>query len=271
MKFFPEVLASSLLADSLPFHELGVLLGDTPSYTGGTRAEELRAAASEGRLEAKGGMVSRGALSRYLVAHGRPMDRSGSAFAWASGVVAAAGFDTAALRDFASAAEAMKQEGVGVSFKACFSAAQAGANARKFSGLAYDGGVIRDHAVYSPLVVDLAGAEFKTPAPAMFGHEGSIGVIDQATLGNQVNIEGRLFTGIDAKAKEISDKADQGMPWELSIRAYPGQIDQLVKGQRAFINGQTFTGPLTVFRQNRIREVSFCELGAASNTTARLH
>lgn len=154
--------------------------------------------------------------------------------------------------------------------KAEFAAAQDGQTSRKFSGLAYDGGVIRDHAYWSPLVVDLAGIEFATPAPALLDHDAPVGVIDAAQIDTQIRIGGRLFAGVNAKAKEIAEMADAGMPWQMSIRAHPGKIEEVGKGKKVEANGQTFTGPLTVFRNNRIPEVSFCALGAASNTAAQV-
>lgn len=154
--------------------------------------------------------------------------------------------------------------------KAEFAAAQEGQSSRKFSGLAYDGGVIRDHAYWSPLVVDLAGVEFATPSPALLDHDAPVGVIDVAQIDNQIRIGGRLFAGVNAKAKEIAEMADAGMPWQMSIRAHPGKIEEVGKGKKVEANGQTFTGPLTVFRNNRIPEVSFCALGAASNTAAQV-
>jgi hypothetical protein len=155
--------------------------------------------------------------------------------------------------------------------RAEFAAVDAAApGSRKFSGIAYGGGLITDHPYLGPMVIDIASTKFQTPSPALYDHKAPIGVIASATLDNQIRIEGKLFAGVNATAKEVAEMADAGMPWQMSVGVYPGSIEEVSKGQKVKVNGQQFSGPVTVFRNNRIRETSFCALGAATDTGAQV-
>lgn len=155
--------------------------------------------------------------------------------------------------------------------KAEFAAVDAAVpGSRKFSGIAYGGGLITDHPYLGPLVIDIASTKFQTPSPALYDHETPIGVISSANLDKQISIEGKLFAGVNAKAKEVSDMADAGMPWQMSVGVFPGSIDEIPRGRTVIVNSHKFSGPVTIFRDNRIRETSFCALGAATDTNAQV-
>ena len=140
---------------------------------------------------------------------------------------------------------------------------------RTFSGVAYAGGVITDHSWYSAVAFDLATTTAETPLPLLFNHRGSpIGVIETVTIGTQIEIAGRLFADIDPVAKDIADKADRGIKWQLSVGIFPAATENLNGTQTHNINGQSFTGEITLLKQNRIREVSFVTLGADDKTSA---
>lgn len=140
---------------------------------------------------------------------------------------------------------------------------------RTFSGVAYAGGVITDHSWYSAVAFDLATTTAETPLPLLFNHRGSpIGVIETVSIGTQIEIAGRLFADIDPVAKDIADKADRGIKWQLSVGIYPAATENLNGTQTHSINGQSFTGEITLLKQNRIREVSFVTLGADDKTSA---
>lgn len=155
--------------------------------------------------------------------------------------------------------------------KAEFAAANADApGSRNFKGVAYGGGLITDHPYLGPMVIDIASTKFGTPSPALYDHDQPIGVISSAKLDKQISIEGKLFAGVNARAKEVSDMADAGMPWQMSVGVFPGSIDEVGNGKSVIVNGHRFQGPVTVFRNNRIRETSFCALGAATDTNAQV-
>lgn len=144
------------------------------------------------------------------------------------------------------------------------------AGERTFSGIAYSGGVITDHAWYSSVAFDLATTVAETPMSLLFNHDSSkvIGVIDSVFISNQIEITGRLFADIDETAKDIATKSDRGIKWQLSVGIFPNETAQL-SGSNT-INGNTFAGDITLLKQNRIREVSFVALGADDKTSANV-
>lgn len=152
-----------------------------------------------------------------------------------------------------------------------FAAADAGATERRFSGVAYGGGVITDHAAWDAVGFDLAGVTAAAPLNLLFQHDSErvIGVIDQVTNdGMSLSIGGRLFTGIDADAAMVAAKADAGTPWQMSVGIFPDSIEAVQPGATYALNGQTHPGPAHVFRKARVREVSFVALGADGTTSA---
>ena len=141
---------------------------------------------------------------------------------------------------------------------------------RTFSGVAYSGDVITDHGAFARVAFDLARLKFKTPAPLLSGHDQRtpVGVIKAADVGSDFVISGDLFSTIDDAAKGIAAKADAGFPWQMSVGIFPGKIEEIPAGTTIELNGRQMDGPLSVFRNSRVREVSFCALGADSQTSA---
>ena len=138
---------------------------------------------------------------------------------------------------------------------------------RTFSGVAYAGGVITDHSWFKAVAFDLTTTQAETPLPLLFNHGGSpIGVIETVSIGTQIEIAGRLFADIDPVAKDIATKADRGIVWQLSVGIFPAETANLNSNQQHCINGQSFTGEITLLKQNRIREVSFVTMGADDKT-----
>lgn len=144
---------------------------------------------------------------------------------------------------------------------------------RRFAGVAYGGGVIKDHAWWDAVAFDLAGITAAAPMPLLLQHDQSnvIGVIDQVTNdGAQLAIAGKLFTGIEPAADSVAAKADAGAPWQMSVGIFPDRIEELQAGASAVINGRQVTGSAHVFRAARVREVSFVALGADGSTAANV-
>lgn len=149
---------------------------------------------------------------------------------------------------------------------AVFSAAAEGD--RKISGVAYSGGLVTDHPFFDGIVIDLATTKFATPAPLLLDHKTPIGVVDSKKISNSLEISARVFADDGGDGQSVTDKADRGFPWQQSVGVWPGRIENVGKGSSVELNGRKFTGPLTVFRDNRVREVSLCALGADDKTSA---
>ena len=54
----------------------------------------------------------------------------------------------------------------------------------------------------------------------------------------------------------------------MSVRIEPSSVEEIQADASVTVNGKVHQGPITVFRGGRIREVSFCALGADDNTNA---
>lgn len=150
-------------------------------------------------------------------------------------------------------------------------AAEPAAADRTFSGVAYGGGVVTDHAAWDAVGFDLAGLTAAAPMPLLLQHDSDrvIGVIDRAhNDGSQLVIGGRLFTAADADARAVAAKADAGLPWQMSVGIWFDRIEEVAPGAAFSLNGGAHQGPAVVARQSRVREVSFVALGADSSTHA---
>lgn len=142
---------------------------------------------------------------------------------------------------------------------------------RKFKGTAYAGGRVDGHWYWgrSGVVFDLDGIEIDKPAALLEEHFSSsrIGVVHSVDTNGKIDVSGDFLT--NAKATEIVQDSDDGFPFQMSIMIDPGSIEDVSQGKSVIVNGQSFEGPITVFRQNRIREFTICSTGADRNTSIK--
>ena len=140
---------------------------------------------------------------------------------------------------------------------------------RKFKGVAYAGGRVDGHWYWgrSGVVFDLDGIEIDKPTALLEEHfsSGRVGVVKQVSTTGKIEVEGDFLS--NTKAKEIVQDSDDGFPFQMSMFIDPGSIEEVSNGKSVVVNGQTFEGPITVFRQNRIREFTICTTGADRNTS----
>jgi hypothetical protein len=54
----------------------------------------------------------------------------------------------------------------------------------------------------------------------------------------------------------------------MSVHVEPSSIEEVLQGATTVVNGRTFSGPITVFKNSRIVEVSFTATGWDANTSA---
>ncbi|KAB0650744.1 hypothetical protein F7P73_15765 [Acinetobacter bohemicus] len=142
---------------------------------------------------------------------------------------------------------------------------------RKFKGTAYGGGRVDGHWYWgrSGVVFDLDGIEIDKPAALLEEHFSSsrIGVVQAVDTNGKIDVSGDFLT--NAKASEIVQDSDDGFPFQMSMMIDPGSIEEVSQGKTVIVNGQSFEGPITVFRQNRIREFTICSTGADRNTSIK--
>lgn len=139
----------------------------------------------------------------------------------------------------------------------------------KFSGVAYAGGVINNGFFQFGVVFDLESTRFN--------RDGRLGILDsheitkrigsgQAQIqNNTVTVNGELFDFGDGE--QVLAEAKAGFPFELSMHVAPGRIEE-VTGTAVFVNGQEIPVGVLIWRDNLVREISFCAVAADCDTTA---
>ena len=155
-------------------------------------------------------------------------------------------------------------------------AADAGSGTLKlprFTMVAYTGGPMRIGGWRNLVVVDLAGLAIPSQSrPVRFGHDATSGVGHT----DRIAVEGGTLvaTGVVSRdtvaAREIVVSAKNGFPWQASIGASVEQFEFVKETQTVLVNGREFAGPLNVVRKATLGEISFVDLGADGQTSARL-
>ena len=145
-----------------------------------------------------------------------------------------------------------------------------GKKKRTFSGVAYSGEVITDHWYWKQVIFDLDSMQIKGRIPALLEHSSyqRAGAIESHAISYEsgLTVSGILLS--NEYGMQVAKDSDEGFPWQMSVRIEPSSIDEIQAGNTVTVNGKLLHGPITVFRGGRIREVSFCALGADENTMA---
>ena len=140
---------------------------------------------------------------------------------------------------------------------------------RKFNGIAYSGEPIQGHYYWGDVIFDLESMQIDTPLAALLDHDTGrrVGVVTQFTKDNEtgLKVSGDLLT--NPYGQQVASDSDEGFPWQMSVYIDPSSVEEVERGQ-VVVNGRTLNAPITIFRGGRIREVSFCALGADDNTSA---
>lgn len=149
-------------------------------------------------------------------------------------------------------------------------AQEEGKKKRTFSGVAYSGEVITDHWYWKQVIFDLDSMQIKGRIPALLEHSSyqRAGAIENHSISHEsgLTVSGILLS--NEFGTQVATDSDDGFPWQMSVRIEPSSIDEIQAGNTVTVNGKLLHGPITVFRGGRIREVSFCALGADENTMA---
>jgi hypothetical protein len=140
---------------------------------------------------------------------------------------------------------------------------------RKFNGVAYSGEPIQGHYYWGDVIFDLESMQIDTPLAALLDHDTGrrVGVVTHVSKDNAtgLKVEGDLLT--NQFGQQVAQDSDEGFPWQMSVYIDPASIEEVERGE-VTVNGRTLQAPITIFRGGRIREVSFCALGADENTNA---
>jgi len=157
------------------------------------------------------------------------------------------------------------------SLQFAFTADQTKPEARKrtFSGVAYSGEVISNHYYWGNVVFDLTSMSVPDKLPALIDHDRDkrAGYADSSSIGPGGLVVSGILMSND-HGKSVANDSDEGFPWQMSVHINPGSIEEVQPGASIEVNGKMHTGPLTVFRNSRISEVSFTATGWDPNTSA---
>jgi vacuolar-type H+-ATPase subunit E/Vma4 len=141
---------------------------------------------------------------------------------------------------------------------------------RKFAGVAYSGDVVPGHWYWGNVVFDLTTMSVPDKLPALIDHSRSqrCGYVTASSISNEagLTVSGNLLSNEYGTA--VATESDEGFPWQMSIHIEPGSIEEVLQGSNTMVNGRSFAGPITVFKNSKIVEVSFTATGWDSNTSA---
>ena len=147
-------------------------------------------------------------------------------------------------------------------------------NPRRFVIEAYTGSQIRQGWSREPVVIDLAGMQFKQKLPIVLGHDYQLGSILGQTDAVRVEagrliVEGEILADTET-ARQVLALAERGYAWQASVGADVRRHQKIDAEGVATVNGQTHMGPLRVVKASSLREVSFVTLGADSETSVAI-
>jgi hypothetical protein len=137
----------------------------------------------------------------------------------------------------------------------------------KFEGVAYSGEMIKDHFFWGNLVFDIDSISSKDTIPVLQEHDRKLraGKGKLKKEDSMLKIDGSIMN--TSAGREIKELSNDGFPWEMSVHIEPSRVDTYHSGTKVNVNNRTFEGPVTVFRDSVVREVSFVTLGADPNTS----
>jgi len=120
------------------------------------------------------------------------------------------------------------------------------------------------------VVIDLESATFSDKIPVLVQHDtGKRAGFGSFEVGNGgLVVSGALLSNEYGSA--IAADADEGFPWQMSVKAYSSRYDEIAAAKSATVNGRQIAGPAYILRGAEIGEVSFVVLGADSQTSAKV-
>jgi len=145
---------------------------------------------------------------------------------------------------------------------------------RRFSILAYSGGLLPVEGFPVPVIVDLQGLDTSTSIPILIDHtatvENTLGLTDQIQNdGRSLTLSGPV-TGVSVTARQVLDQSSAGHTWQASIGASVIEAQRIATGDSVTVNGQRFVGPVIVARRSVLKETSVLPMGADSTTSVNL-
>lgn len=118
------------------------------------------------------------------------------------------------------------------------------------------------------LVIDLSGIRAEQKMP-IFRHHIPTEIVGWSTE-SRTSDGGFAVRGVFSASTEASEEtralAAEGFPWQASIGVWPLRVHTLADGQTREVNGREVAGPMEIWLESEVKEVSFVPLGADANT-----
>jgi len=143
----------------------------------------------------------------------------------------------------------------------------------RFSMTAYTGGPMKLTGWRYPVIVELSGLTIPSQnRPIRMGHDSAQGVghTDSILVQGSHLVASGVVSRDTSAAKEVVVSSRNGFPWQASIGAGVEEAEFIREGQKAVVNGREWSGPLNVVRKATLGEISFVDLGADGETSARV-
>jgi hypothetical protein len=141
---------------------------------------------------------------------------------------------------------------------------------KSFLITAYTGQLL-DLGWFGKLIIDVKGIKADAKMPILREHmrDRVVGFSQKAwQQGGNFLISG-LFSQKTADAQEVQALGEEGFPWQASVGIWPQKVKVLESDKEtARVNGQEIAGPVEIWSESVVREVSFVSLGADDNTAA---
>jgi len=149
-------------------------------------------------------------------------------------------------------------------------AGEGGEAPARFAILAYTGKEI-DWGYYGRFILDLKGLRLAKPkVPSFHGHfaDAVVGVVDESRVDANGFYALGEFSRAAPKGQEVLALAREGFPWQASIGVHGRKVLRVEKGKIHEVNGRTVEGPIDVWLESSVFEVSFVPFGADDDTAA---
>ena len=142
---------------------------------------------------------------------------------------------------------------------------------RSFEGVAYSGGIIKDHPFWGNLAFDISTMSAKKSIPVLKNHDmDKIIGSGKLEFNDAVRIKGKISAVTEYGIEAFNLIKEEDFPMQESVYIEPASIVTLRNGEKMEVNGHEIVGPGTVFKGGVIKEVSLTPLGADSETSTTI-
>lgn len=140
---------------------------------------------------------------------------------------------------------------------------------------AYNGGEILQW--WGKTIVDLEGMEVADNVAILANHnpETPIGHAPASAIKisrKGIQLKGGVLSGDpdDPDTRRVLRMSQNGFPWQASIGAPILKRELVGEGEKVKVNGKSYSGPLTIVRASKLKEISVLTMGADDTTSTKV-